>query len=91
MIYDGDDLFVSIPQFTINFPSCIKQLGGSSEALDKLFSFAYYVEETAHAMKCSLIKNKRMLNTISHIFNNDDFSSTISTLFPHKATSRLMN
>lgn len=51
IVYDDNDLYVSVSQFMIDYPSCIEELESFSGALVKLFSFAFYVEETVHALK----------------------------------------
>lgn len=56
-VYNGDDLFVCVPQFTVEFPCCLKDLDEFTAEVSKLSSFSFYVEETARSLKSTLLKN----------------------------------
>lgn len=51
VVYDGDNLFVCIPQFTVILPSCIEELDGFGDSLTKLLSFVFHVEENDKHIK----------------------------------------
>lgn len=48
-IYVGEDLFVVVPQFNINFPTVIGQLESFVIDIEYLFTFLKDIERLAHA------------------------------------------